>query len=78
MKEKCWTKQLSVGPLVGVQRLLGFWKKGALLVHSNNEQLLLYDPNTQEMRDRSARLIIQIFTFKKVVYLLKSTIDKTN
>nr|WRK57778.1 SLF9 protein [Citrus maxima] len=51
MKYKCWIKQLSLGPLNGVRTPLGFWKKGAFFVHSTNEQLLLYDPNTQEMRD---------------------------
>ena len=51
MKDNGWIKQLSVGPLVEVQTPLGFWKKGAFLVHSTNEQLLLYDPNTEEMRD---------------------------
>ena len=51
MKDKSWIKQLSVGPLNGVKKPLGFWKRGAFFVHSINEQLLLYDPDTQVMRD---------------------------
>lgn len=51
MKDRNWSKQLSVGPLPGVDEPLGFWKNGAIFLRSDSKRLLLYDPNTQEMRD---------------------------
>ncbi|ESR38729.1 hypothetical protein CICLE_v10027197mg [Citrus x clementina] len=50
MKDKNWTKQLTVGPFVGKFQPLGFWKNGGfLVVHS--DQMKLYDSSTAEMRD---------------------------
>lgn len=51
MKEGSWTKQLSVGPILGVLRALEFWKNGSFFIESNTKQLLLYDPNTRALRD---------------------------
>ncbi|KAJ4713973.1 F-box protein [Melia azedarach] len=51
MKEKRWTKHLSVGPFIEVEKPLAFWKKGSFLVESSTGDLLLYDPITREMRN---------------------------
>ncbi|ESR38727.1 hypothetical protein CICLE_v10027518mg, partial [Citrus x clementina] len=51
MKKKNWIKQLTVGPFVGIFQPLRFWKKGAFFVESNSSQLLLYEPDTGELRD---------------------------
>lgn len=51
MKLRIWGKHLSVGPLVGISEPLGLWKNGGFFVQSDSQRLLLYDPNTKEMRD---------------------------
>nr|WRK57765.1 SLF8b protein [Citrus maxima] len=72
MKDKCWIKQLSIGPFVGVQRPLGFWKKGAFFVVSTSGQLLLYDPNTQEMRDLGVTCFdVSVHIYKESLIRLK-------
>nr|WRK57764.1 SLF8a protein [Citrus maxima] len=72
MKDKCWIKQLSIGHLVGVQRPLGFWKNGAFFVLSTNEQLLLYDSNTKEMRDLGVTSFgVSVHIYKESLIRLK-------
>lgn len=51
MEEGSWTKKLSIGPILGVCRVLEFWKDGSFFIKSKTNQLLLCDPNTQALRD---------------------------
>ncbi|KAK3232161.1 hypothetical protein Dsin_004042 [Dipteronia sinensis] len=58
MNQGCWTKQLTVGPLVGLDvcHPLGFWKRGSFFLNAVNpdkkggcymgEQVILYDPSS--------------------------------
>ncbi|KAL6988941.1 hypothetical protein U1Q18_014691 [Sarracenia purpurea var. burkii] len=49
--EGVWTKLSIVGPLSGVERPLGFWKNGEMILESSCGQLVLYDPRDQKMRN---------------------------
>ncbi|XP_059670623.1 putative F-box protein At1g32420 [Cornus florida] len=52
MKEEgCWIKELTIGPLVDVGKALGFWKNGELFLETITLKLVLYNPNTQEIKD---------------------------
>ncbi|KAJ4714220.1 F-box protein [Melia azedarach] len=51
LKENNWFKQLTAGPFVGIFKPLGFWKNDAFFVESHSNQILLYDPHMDEMRD---------------------------
>ncbi|XVF45710.1 hypothetical protein PTKIN_Ptkin02bG0228400 [Pterospermum kingtungense] len=49
-----WTNILTIEPLPGVHRLLGFLKNGEeILILGSNHQLLLYDRVTRELKDVS-------------------------
>uniref|UniRef100_A0A5B7BWI3 F-box domain-containing protein n=1 Tax=Davidia involucrata TaxID=16924 RepID=A0A5B7BWI3_DAVIN len=54
-EEGCWTKQLTIGPLQGVVRPLGFWKNDELFLESRTSQLVLYNPDTQEIENLGPR-----------------------
>ncbi|XVF82966.1 hypothetical protein PTKIN_Ptkin16aG0094700 [Pterospermum kingtungense] len=56
--EHYWTKLLRIGPLSGVQRMLGSWnKKGNMVyVESVGGQFLVYDLDTQEFKDTGANI----------------------
>ncbi|XP_059670657.1 putative F-box protein At1g32420 [Cornus florida] len=47
----CWTKQLTIGPLLDVEWPLGFWKNGELFLKTGTEDLVLYDQNTREIKN---------------------------
>ncbi|KAM7506762.1 hypothetical protein LguiA_017215 [Lonicera macranthoides] len=49
-KEYYWTKQWTVGPLIGLGSPLAFWKKGELLAVSGRQGLFLCDPITLETK----------------------------
>ncbi|EOY19947.1 F-box and associated interaction domains-containing protein [Theobroma cacao] len=46
-----WTKQLTIGPILGVGRPLGFWKNGELFLESENHDLVMFDPCTGKLQD---------------------------
>ncbi|XP_059670637.1 putative F-box protein At5g62660 [Cornus florida] len=49
--EGLWNKQLTIGPLLDIDRPLGLWKNGELFLETNKtQQLLLYNINTQETK----------------------------
>nr|WRK57750.1 SLF5 protein [Citrus maxima] len=50
MKDNKWTKKLTFGPLAGTSKPLGFWKNGNIFVETNYDQIILYDPSTEEMK----------------------------
>ncbi|KAL9461733.1 hypothetical protein AB3S75_004681 [Citrus x aurantiifolia] len=51
MNDNNWTKKLTLEPLVGTSKPLGFWKNGGFLVETNSDQIILYDPSTEEMKN---------------------------
>lgn len=50
MKGEKWTKKLTVGPSEGMSKPLGFWKSGGFIVETHSNQMILYDPITEEMK----------------------------
>ncbi|XP_059670660.1 putative F-box protein At1g32420 [Cornus florida] len=54
-EEGCWTKQLSIGPLLDVEASFGIWKNGELFLRISTEELVLYDPNTREIKNLQYR-----------------------
>ncbi|KAJ4713972.1 F-box protein [Melia azedarach] len=72
MKERCWTKQFTVGPLLEVYEPLALWKKDSFFVESSNGELLLYDTSTQEMRDLGLRCLwFSIYIYRESLITLK-------
>lgn len=49
--EGCWTKKFSLGPLSDVRRPVGHWKDNRLLLECVDGKLVLFDPDTQEIKD---------------------------
>lgn len=41
--EESWTRTSKIGPLSGVERPLGFWKKGEFILENSSGELVLYD-----------------------------------
>lgn len=73
LKERIWSKHLSV-TLLGVEEPLGVWKNGGFFVQSDSRprRLLLYDPNTQEMRDLGLRSFwFSVYNFKESLIPVK-------
>ncbi|KAL9464645.1 hypothetical protein AB3S75_002282 [Citrus x aurantiifolia] len=50
MKDKNWMKKLTVRPFLGISKPLGFWKSGGFFVETLSDQMILYDPSTEEMK----------------------------
>ncbi|XP_059670673.1 F-box protein At4g19940-like [Cornus florida] len=50
-EERFWTKELTIGPLLGIRTPLGFWKNGEVFLETDNSELVLYNCNTHEMKD---------------------------
>lgn len=72
MKERCWTKQFTVGPFLEACEPLGLWKKGAFFLESETGQLLLYDPNNKEMRDLGLRALwFSVATYRESLLTIK-------
>ncbi|KAK6233886.1 hypothetical protein QUC31_006292 [Theobroma cacao] len=75
-----WTKLLSIGPLLGVERMFGFFNKkinGSIkvFVEAISEQLLLYDLDTQEFKDLNIRLrqvwdCLEVYTYEESLVAL--------
>ena len=49
--EDSWTKQLVVGPLLGIKEPLGFARNGELLLRGGDEAIVLYNIDSQEMKN---------------------------
>ncbi|XP_023880217.1 F-box/kelch-repeat protein At3g06240 [Quercus suber] len=47
--KESWSKLFPIGPLMGIEKPLGFWKNESLFLRNNEGQLLLYDPLAQKM-----------------------------
>lgn len=60
LKEGSWTKKLTTSPISGVCTVLEYWKDGSFFVKSKTNQLLVYDPNTQSLRDTGIKAGITV------------------
>ncbi|KNA20051.1 hypothetical protein SOVF_055940 [Spinacia oleracea] len=49
--EGCWTKKFTVGPFPDVRSPVGHWKCNRLLLECEDGKLVLFDPDTEEMKD---------------------------
>ncbi|XP_059670638.1 F-box/kelch-repeat protein At3g23880-like [Cornus florida] len=74
MKEEgFWTKQLTIGPLLDIARLVGLWKNCELFLDRNTE-LVLYDHNTYEFKNVGARGInycLKVVIYKESLFSVK-------
>ncbi|EOY19950.1 F-box and associated interaction domains-containing protein [Theobroma cacao] len=61
-----WTKQLTIGPILGVERPLALWKNGELFLLSENNTLVMFDPCTGELQDFGIHM--SKYTMRLVVY----------
>ncbi|XP_059282903.1 F-box/kelch-repeat protein At3g23880-like [Lycium ferocissimum] len=48
--KNCWNKLQRIGPLLRVERPLGFWKNGELILENSSGELVIYDPSNQEVK----------------------------
>ncbi|XVF46956.1 hypothetical protein PTKIN_Ptkin03bG0070000 [Pterospermum kingtungense] len=46
-----WTRKFSIESVSGVKRPLGFWKNGELSLEGSNNELVLFDPATLELKN---------------------------
>ncbi|XVF46957.1 hypothetical protein PTKIN_Ptkin03bG0070100 [Pterospermum kingtungense] len=46
-----WTREFSIESVPGVERPLGFWKNGELFLEGSNNELVLFDPATLEVKN---------------------------
>lgn len=72
MKMRNWIKKITVGPFIEIFQPLLFWKKGAFFVESNSSQLLLYEPDTGELRDFGLQCCwFSVYTYTESLITLK-------
>ncbi|XP_059670651.1 putative F-box protein At3g10430 [Cornus florida] len=50
-EEECWMKTQTIGPLLDVERPLGFWENGELFLELETGETVKYNPNTGETKD---------------------------
>ncbi|XP_059670643.1 putative F-box protein At3g16210 [Cornus florida] len=67
-QEGCWTKELTIGTLVDVERALGFWKNGELFIETSTSDLILYNPNIQETKDFQNRGLYKMERLRIFIY----------
>ncbi|KAL4378740.1 hypothetical protein GQ457_02G040530 [Hibiscus cannabinus] len=69
---QCWTKLLTIGPLLEVHKLFGFWNMGKgnvkIFVQFTNRQLHLYDQQTHEFIDTTLRHKLNGYGFDIYTY----------
>lgn len=72
LKERRWITQSTIGPFVEAYNPLGLWKNGEIFLESSAGQLLLYDPDIEEMRDLGLRgLWFYVHCFKESLLSIK-------
>ncbi|KAH7860996.1 hypothetical protein Vadar_020420 [Vaccinium darrowii] len=49
--ESSWSKKLAVGPILGVERLVGCSQNGEIVVENSEGMLLVYNPSTEEVKN---------------------------
>ncbi|KAK4792216.1 hypothetical protein SAY86_022651 [Trapa natans] len=50
-RQHCWTKQLSIGPIIGVHKPLGYGINGEIFMEKNNGTLVIYDAENEAVQD---------------------------
>ncbi|KAA3481918.1 F-box protein CPR30-like [Gossypium australe] len=61
--EGVWTKQFNFKSISGVVRLLGFGKNGDLFLRDTNDEVLLFDASTQELKELEINTYLDHFRF---------------
>lgn len=65
-----WTKELTIGPLFGIEKPLGFDMYGRVYMANNKGKLDLYNPSTQEITHLSTHGLLhtlEVFCYKESV-----------
>jgi len=71
-----WTKQLSIGPILGARAPLAFWKNGELLFEDTRRKLVSYDPITQdtkELETRGVEHFLQVVPYQESLVRLQGS-----
>ncbi|KAK4595746.1 hypothetical protein RGQ29_014012 [Quercus rubra] len=63
--KESWTKLFTIGPLMGIEKPLGFWKNESLFLRNNEGQLLLYDPLAQKITNLQEEMILRNMAIHK-------------
>ncbi|KAL1080287.1 hypothetical protein V6Z11_D10G283300 [Gossypium hirsutum] len=61
--EGVWTKQFNIKSISGVVRPLGFGKNGDLFLRDTNDEVLLFDASTQELKELQINTYLDHFRF---------------
>ncbi|XP_059670642.1 putative F-box protein At1g32420 [Cornus florida] len=75
-EESCWTKELTIGPFLDVERALGFWKNGELFLETTTLDLVLYNPNIQETKDFQNRGLYKLESLR--IFMYKESLVSVN
>ncbi|KAG5564222.1 hypothetical protein RHGRI_000426 [Rhododendron griersonianum] len=66
LKGECWTKEVTIGPLLGVEIPLGFWKDGGLLLQSRaTAELVASEPITGEIKNVGIEDPVLVFNYSE-------------
>ncbi|XP_058215714.1 putative F-box protein At3g16210 [Rhododendron vialii] len=66
LKGEWWTKEVTIGPLLGVENPLGVWKDGGLLLQSRTTaELVVSDPITGEIRNVGIEDPVLVFIYSE-------------
>lgn len=72
IKDNNWTKKLTVGSFVGVSKPLGFWKSGGIFVETHSDQMIFYDPSSEEMKNFGLTShCFQVFNYTETLIPIK-------
>ncbi|KAJ7974701.1 F-box protein family [Quillaja saponaria] len=65
--EESWTKQIRIGPILGMQRPLGFWRNHQWILETTNGRMILYDPDVDEIKN----LVVhrEGYSFQAAIYM---------
>ncbi|XP_059670648.1 putative F-box protein At1g32420 [Cornus florida] len=73
-EEGIWNKPLTIGPILEIERPLGIWKSGEVFFENSTSQLILYNPNTKEIKDIGVRgygHCLDVFMFRESLVPVK-------
>ncbi|XP_050273971.1 putative F-box protein At1g50870 isoform X3 [Quercus robur] len=74
--KESWIKLFTIGPLMGIEEPLGFWKNESLFLRNNEGQLLLYDPSAQKITNHQVDgRPMQMITYVESLISLKGGND---
>ena len=73
--EDSWTKQLIVGPLLGIHRPLQFSKNGMLLLVSDDGAIVLYNIGSKEIRKLQIPEFLKSFIPREAMLYVESLVS---